>query len=142
MERPEKVRAFNIGMAVAEGDTLPGPGKQSIHDALAASEQRAFQIAVWYSIDRNANSELAAKGAAIAEIDPTVAEARKAMSDPFYWLGFDIATGIFGDPALGAKGNTAKGPGSTKIRDGLNPESAREGFDESVQLHLSRKYKP
>ena len=138
----EKVRAFNMGMAVAEGHTAPGPGKQAIHDALAEGERRAFQMAVWYSIDRNANAELAAKGAEIAEADPTVAEARKAMSDPFYWLGFDIATGLFGDPALGAKGNTAKGPGSTKIRDGLNPESAREGFDEAVQFHLARNYKP
>ena len=54
-------------------------------------------------------------------------------------LGFDIATGIFGDPALGALGNTAKGPGSLKIRDGLSL-AAREGFDSSMAFHLSRDY--
>lgn len=139
-QNAEKVRAFNIGMAVAEGQTALGPGKQAIHDALAVSEQRAFEMAVWYSIDRNANAALADIGAAIANADPAVAEARTGMSDPFYWLGFDIASGLFGDPALGSVGNTEMGPGSTRIRDGLNPASAREGFNDAVKFHLARKY--
>lgn len=134
-------RGFNIGMAAAEGQTLPGPGKQRIRTALSAAEQMGFDVAVAFSLERNRNADLAAKGAAIAAADPTVAEARTAEADVFYWLGFDIATGIFGDPAQGAQGNTAVGPGSLKIRDSLSPAGQR-GFDASVKLHLSRNYKP
>ena len=85
-------------------------------------------------------SLIAANGAAIAETDSVVAKARTKESDMFYWLGFDIATGIFGDPALGAIGNTATGPGSLRIRDGLNAAGQR-GFNASVALHLSRNYR-
>jgi hypothetical protein len=67
-------------------------------------------------------------GATIAEADSEVATARSIGNDAFYSLGFDIATGIFGDPALGAKGNTATGPGSLGIRDSLNA-SAQKGFN-------------
>src|SRR5262249_42969708 len=84
---------------------------------------------------------LAVRGAAIAQADPIVAEARAAEADAQYQQGFDIATGIFGDPALGAQGNTAVGPGSLKIRDSLSAAGQR-GFNASVKLHLSRKYKP
>ena len=55
--------------------------------------------------------------------------------DPRYWLGFDIATGIFGDPALGAQGNTQSGPGSLGIRDALSPASKR-GFNAAMELLL------
>ena len=54
---------------------------------------------------------------------------------PFYALGFDIATGIFGDPALGAQGNTASGPGSLGIRDTLSIVG-QLGFNASMRLHL------
>jgi hypothetical protein len=133
------LRGFDLGMAVAEKDTLPGPGKQAIHDALTGVEQQAFDAAVSLLLQRNRNAELAATGAAIARQDPIVAQARTAEGDVFYWLGFDIATGIFGDPALGARGNTATGPGSLGIRDGLSP-AAQRGFNAAVTLHLSRSY--
>ena len=133
-------RGFDLGMAVAEGQTMPGPGKQAIHDAIKGVEQAGFDAAVSFSLQRNRNAQLAATGAAIARADPAVAQARSADSDVFYWLGFDIATGIFGDPALGASGNTATGPGSLGIRDALNP-AAQRGFNASVALHLSRSYK-
>jgi hypothetical protein len=83
---------------------------------------------------------LAARGAEIARRDPVVAQARVAENDVSYWQGFDIATGLFGDPALGAKGNTATGPGSLGIRDALTP-AAQRGFNASVALHLSRDYR-
>ncbi len=134
-------RGFDIGMAAAEGQTAPGPGKQRIHDSLSPDEQRGFDIAVAFSLERNRNVELAAKGAAIAAADETVAAARIIEPDVFYWLGFDIATGIFGDPALGANGNTSTGPGSLKIRDSLSAAGQR-GFNAAVKLHLSRNYKP
>ncbi len=133
-------RGFDIGMTAAEGQTLPGPGKQKIHDSLNAPERRGFDVAVSFSLERNRNFDLAAKGASIAGQDRIVAAARNVETDVFYRLGFDIATGIFGDPALGAKGNTATGPGSLRIRDSLSAAGQR-GFDASVKLHLSRNYK-
>jgi len=90
-------------------------------------------------VERNRNAKFASTGAAIAAADAAVAEARNAQTDVFYRLGFDIATGIFGNPALGARGNTATGPGSLGIRDSLSAAGQR-GFNASVKLHLSRKY--
>lgn len=85
--------------------------------------------------------ELAEKGFAIAGMDPVLAKARfDGATDGFYLLGFDIATAIFGDPALGAQGNTAVGPGSLKFRNALNA-SGQRGFDASVKFNLSRNYK-
>jgi hypothetical protein len=132
-------RGFDLGMAVAEKDTMPGPGKQMIHDKLNGMEQAAYDAAVSFLLQRNSNSAFAAIGAMISGEDPGVGQARKAESDVFYWLGFDIATGIFGDPARGASGNTATGPGSTKIRDGLSA-AAQRGFNAAVAFHLSRHY--
>jgi hypothetical protein len=133
-------RGFDIGMAAAEGQTLPGPGKQKIHDALPAPQQVGFDTALSFSFQRNRNAQLAATGAAIARADAIVAQARTADADVFYWLGFDIASGIFGNPALGASGNTATGPGSLGIRNALNA-AAQRGFNASVTLHLSRNYR-
>ena len=127
-------------MAAAEGDTAPGPGKQRIHDSLLPEEKTVFTTAVTFSLARNKNAKLAATGAAIAESDSVVAEARNADEDPFYQLGFDIATGLFGDPAKGAVGNTLLGPGSLGIRSGLNA-AAQRGFDAAVKFHLARKYR-
>ena len=132
-------RGFDIGIAAAEGQTQWGSGKQKILDSLNPAEQEGFKVAVSFALDRNRNAALAAIGAAIADADPTVAQARTAESDVRYWLGFDIATGIFGDPAQGANGNTATGPGSMKIRDALSAPAQR-GFNASVKLHLSRRY--
>ena len=133
------LRGFDIGMAAAEGNTAPGPGKQAIHDALSPAEQGGFDAAVAYSLARNKYADLAATGATIAAADPIVAAARNGQADVLYRLGFDIATGLFGDPALGAKGNTQTGTGSFAIRNSLTA-AARRGFNVSVALHLSRDY--
>jgi hypothetical protein len=130
---------FDIGMAAAEGHTAPGPGKDRIRDSLPQTQRGGFSAAVTFSIDRNKNAELAANGAAIARQDRLVAAARAAEADAMHRLGFDIATGIFGDPAMGARGNTAKGPGSLGIRDGLS-FLAQRGFNASMAFHLSRDY--
>jgi hypothetical protein len=134
------LRGFDIGMAAAEGNTAAGPGKQRIHDALSAAEQGGYDIAVSFSLQRNRNAQAAATGATIALADPDVAQARAAEDDVFYWLGFDIASGIFGDPAAGASGNTAVGPGALAIRNALDV-AAQRGFNASVALHLSRNYR-
>jgi len=83
---------------------------------------------------------LAANGAEIAGIDSAVDEARSVEGGVFYHLGFDIATGLFGDPLLGAQGNTVMGPGPLAIRDGLSA-SGQRGFDASVKFHLARDYR-
>jgi len=132
-------RGFDIGMAAAIGNTEWGPGKQKILASLTPAEQEGFKIAVSFSLDRNRNPQRALIGAKIADADPAVAQARTLDPDVRYWLGFDIGTGIFGDPKLGADGNTATGPGSMKIRDALSAPAQR-GFDASVKLHLSRRY--
>jgi len=146
-------RGFDYGMAVAETDTAPGPGKQAIRDALNPDEQIGFDLAVEYSIARNANADLAAKGAGVVAEDPGLASARALqiaafMSGAqmanfpdvavFYKLGFNIAAGRFGDKALGGMGNTAMGPGSTKIRNSLPVGGAQTGFDGGAGFLLDR----
>lgn len=82
---------------------------------------------------------LAAKGAEIAGIDPAVEDVRSAVTGTYYQLGFDIATGLFGDPILGAEGKTKMDPGISVIRDSLSA-TGRLGFDASMEFHLARKY--
>jgi len=132
-------RGFDIGLAAAEGQTGWGPGKQAIRYSLAPAEQAGFDAAVSFSLDRNRNPELAAAGMAIAGADPRVAAAGHGETDPLYRLGFDIGTGLFGDPALGARGNTATGPGSLGIRNALSLPGQR-GFDAAMRYHFGRKY--
>lgn len=129
-------RGFYIGLGVAEGQTLPGPGKQRIGASLPATQQRGYNVAVSFSLERNRNSDLAARGAAITAADEKAAAARDSDQDVFYRLGFNIATGIFGEAARGALGNTQLGPGSLKIRDSLSPAGQR-GFNAGVKFHLS-----
>jgi hypothetical protein len=133
-------RGFDIGMAAAEGQTAPGPGKQAIHDSLSPAEQIGFRSAVSFSLERNRNLVWATKGAAIAKVDPIVAKARTVDPSVFYWLGFDIATGLFGDLALGGAGHTSEGPGSQAIRDGLS-DGGQKGFRAAVDLYLVQKHK-
>ncbi len=105
----------------------------------AAREARARNSPAAPGLEASCLNGLAATGEAIAQADEIVAAARAAETDAQYRQGFDIATGIFGDPAQGAQGNTAMGPGSQKIRDSLSAAGQR-GFDASVKLHLSRNY--
>ncbi len=132
-------RGFDIGIAVTGTDTVWGPGKQRILDSLKPAEQEGFKVAASFVLDRNRNAQLAATGAAIAAADPIVAQAMLKEQDFRYWLGFEIASGVFGDPALGALGNKATGPGSERIRNGLSAPAQR-GYNASTQLHLSRSY--
>jgi hypothetical protein len=141
-------RGFDIGMAAAEGQSLPGPGKQRLRYLLTGPEQNGYDVAVSFSLERNRNAKFASIGASIVNTDAAVAKARN--SEPagyryrsgvnlvFYRLGFDIATGIFGDPGLGAQGNTASGPGSLKIRDSLSAP-AQSGFNTSMAFELGRR---
>lgn len=146
-------RGFDIGMAVAEGQSASGPGKDKFRDTLPVDERPGFGTAVAFSVERNRLAglgrkltdqfvDLAGRGAAIARQDPLVAVARALMESDFvYWLGFDVATGLFGDPALGGDGKIPPpGPGSLAIRALMSPAGQR-GFDAAVALHASRNYK-
>jgi hypothetical protein len=125
---------FLTGLGAAENQTLPGPGKDQIRDALALADRASFQQAVEYSLDKNNNTDLAAKGAHVVEIDPAVKGARSQL--PLSeWLGFKIATGLFGPAADGALGHTAEGPGSNAIRDHLSPDG-QKGFRSAVKFFL------
>lgn len=139
--------------AGAAGETIPkalgrvklpptgAPPATPISICDSARGARARNSPAAPGLEAQCRTSLAAIGAAIAEADPTVAAARDAEADALYRQGFDIATAIFGDPALGARGNTATGPGSLGIRDALSAAGQR-GFKASVALHLSRNYKP
>jgi hypothetical protein len=131
-------RGFDIGMAAADGQTTWGPDKQKMLAALSGPQQEGFKVAVSYSIDRNRNPALAATGAAIAKADPAVAKARTADPEVRAWLGFDIASGIFGDPAKGAQ-NKMPAMQSMAIREQLSLPAQR-GFNASMKLHQSRHY--
>jgi hypothetical protein len=140
---------FDIGIGATGGDTLWGPGKQKILDSLDFEQQIGFRQASTFAMIRNNEPVLSSKGADIAKADPQVETARKSQASGLFWLGFDIATALFGDPMLGALGNTAMGPGAGKIRSKLDevehillPSSeASRGFDASVAFHLGRKNK-
>ncbi|MEJ0086396.1 MAG: hypothetical protein WDO72_11970 [Pseudomonadota bacterium] len=133
-------RGFVIGLGIWEGNTAPGPGKQRYHDALTSAEQRGFDIAAAYSLTRNKYAALVGVGGAIAAADTELSASRSALEeDGSYWLGFDIASGLFGDPAAGAEGDRAMNAGAAAIRDTLNAGQQR-GFDASMALHLSRSY--
>lgn len=91
-------------------------------------------------IDAAQMDALANIGATIAAQDPDLELVRSSNPAADYQHGFDIATGIFGNPALGAQGNTSTGPGSIGIRASLNA-SGQLGFDAALKLHLTRNYK-
>ncbi|CAN5352677.1 hypothetical protein BH11PSE14_BH11PSE14_09120 [soil metagenome] len=82
---------------------------------------------------------LAAKGAEIAGIDPIVEAVRSAVTGMYYQIGFDIATGLFGDPILGTEGKTKMDAVTSSIRDSLSA-TGRRGFDASMEFHFARKY--
>ena len=134
-------RAFDIGMAASEGQTLPGPGKTRIGNALSVAEQPCYWAAVNFALARNKYREFAANGATVAQRDPAVAAARKVNPSISSRLGFDIAAGIFADPASGGAGHTLEGPGSKAARDSLDVDG-QAGFRAAVDLFLVQKHKP
>ncbi len=147
-------RGFDFGMAVTDGQTADGPGKQAVRAALAGDEQPGFDFALRYSLDRNGSGPLAARGAAIIAADSGAATERDAgaaaiaraagVADAavFYKLGFNVATALFGNPKLGAAGNTLIGPGSLKVRNALGNGNSWVGFDTAVSYHQRHRYTP
>jgi hypothetical protein len=130
---------FNIGMAVAEEHTAPGPGKDAKCASLLRDEPEGCSLAVLFSVERNRNAALAAKGVAIAEADQAFANARKEASSKmrprtraqivFFLLGFDIGLGA-------SDRQTLPGPGKDKIRDELLHPFEKAGFNQAVSFAL------
>ena len=143
---PNTPAAIPAGPIIAGGRvSLPQSSGPSLSKCEAAQVARARNSPAAPGLEAQCRDELVAAelasiGATIAAADPAIAAARNADTDPSYQLGFDIATGIFGDPALGARGNTATGPGSMAIRNGLG-EAGRRGFDAAGSLHLGPNYR-
>jgi hypothetical protein len=133
-------RGFYVGLVVEAKNSAWGPGSQSFKDGLNGAEQIGFAIAAALCIQRNSNAEVAAKGAAIIKVDAELAAARARDQPPgLSWLGFDVGTGIFGDPAKGAIGSTVMGPGAETIRTSLDADGQR-GFDAARALNVSRRH--
>ena len=123
---------FNFGMALAEGHTAPGPGKdQACANLSSKEEQDGCRAAVLFSVERNRNAALASRGAEIAEADPTVAEARDTTTDVFYRLGFDIGL-------ASAEGHTAEGPGKEQRCSSLLSPAAQTGCRTAVSFSVER----
>jgi len=134
-ETPPPVKAVGRVKVASPADS------SSRQVCVLAAAARARNSPAAPGLETNCRASLAAIGAAIAVADAVVSEARAAEGDAMFQQGFDIATGIFGDPALGAQGNRATGPRSLSIRSFLSAPGQR-GFDASVKLHLSRNYNP
>lgn len=129
---------FYIGLATEAGNTLWGPGAQSIKDSLDGAQQMGFSVGAEFCLVRNNNAEMAALGDSVVKADPELTSNRALEKPGMYWLGFNIASGIFGDPALGAKGNTAWGSGAEGIRNSL-PREAQNGFDAAHKLNWTKR---
>lgn len=146
--QPEGSRrsGFDMGIGITGSQTMWGPGKQRFLDSLGFNEQLGFKDAAAFALGRNNNPSLAAKGSEIAAADAEVATARAVRSSGLFWLGFDVATGIFGNPMMGALGNTSMGPGSEKIRSTtsqaehvlLPTNDVESGFNASAAFHIAR----
>lgn len=130
-------RGFAVAIAVAGRDTADGPGKQQKRDVLSQPAQAGYNVGLWYSLNRNRAPELAAAGVAIAQADPEVAAKRDDNRDVYFRLGFDFASGIFGDPALGGRGESPASAATLALRDSL-PFQLRVGFEYSMGFHLGR----
>lgn len=129
-------RGFDIGMGAAEGNTLPGPGKQRIHDSLPVDQQAGYDAAVQFSLTRNANLAAARAGGRIGQTDPRLAQARLGEDDPFFALGFDIATGLLDERAQSGQALFTKGAAGLGVRSTLSGATQR-GFDASANFHGS-----
>jgi hypothetical protein len=125
---------FDIGLAISEGHSGQGPGKQKFkEDHIKDFDPSAYQRAVDYAVDRNANADIAARGAAAVAARPDAIAARAKLPLSNQWLGFNIAAGLFGSPADGALGHTSQGPGSNQIRERLG--SAMLGYDAALSFY-------
>jgi hypothetical protein len=138
-------RGFDIGVAVAQGNTSFGPGQDSVRRTMTTiSEYNGFDAArkLQYKIQsdkefeeqrmttfgkalgrvttntaavESANANAAREGAAIAAVNPVIAAARALNPSGEYRRGFDIATVV-------SRGSSDNGPGQLGVRASLGPQ--------------------
>jgi len=124
---------FEVGLAIDEDGTSQGPGKERFKQQLGADvSKEAFQRAVDFTMDRNANGAAFLRGTAVLDANPAVAAARARLPLSNQRLGFTIAAGIFGSRADGGLGNAVRDPASNQMRDRLGA-STRIGYDAALQ---------
>ena len=63
-------QGFLVGLGIADGHTLPGPGKDKFGSQLPPEELAGFQLGVTFSVHRNRNLDTYSKGAAVIKADP------------------------------------------------------------------------
>ena len=107
-------RGFLIGMAAAERQTAPVLARTPRGLLLLLEQRGGFQIAVTFSLMRNRAIQQAEQGAAVAAADPDVAAAAHSNNSVFYRLGFDVGTGIYGDPSLGRTATPRRVPAPSR----------------------------
>ena len=128
-------KGFEIGLAVAEDDSLQGPMKDQFgKDHINDFDPDAYRRGIDFMVDRNANADLAGRGSTAVAAKPEATAARAKLAVGIKWLGFNIGAGLFGSAADGAVGNTLRGPGSNKIRESLSGAS-RIGFDAALSFY-------
>lgn len=128
-------RGFEIGLAVAEDNSLQGPDKEKFkQDHINDFDPGAYQRAVDFEVDRNANADIAARGSTAVAAKPEATAARAKLPLSNQWLGFNIGAGLFGPLADGAMHHTSQGPGSNKIRERLSA-AARIGYDAALSFY-------
>ena len=86
-----------MGMGIWAGNILPGPEKTAFKQALTPTEQLGFADAEAFSRQWNANTDFAARGAAIADKVPEVAGSSSGGSRrPSGWTsGRSLLVGIW-----------------------------------------------
>ena len=99
---------FEVGLAIDEGGTLQGPGKEKFKNELGVGVSKEAYQRADFTIDRNANSDIATRGSAAVAANPEATAARAKLPMSNQWLGFNIAAGLFGKVTDGALGNTLR----------------------------------
>ena len=122
-------RGFDIGMAIAEGHTAPGPGKD--RKCLGSGDPAACTLAVQFSVDRNRYADMVRRGRAIAKDDPAFSAALFAKRELLYQLGFFIGLGA-------ADGQTAPGPGKDATCASLQLPGEQEACRTAVLISVER----
>ena len=139
-------RGFDIGVAVAEGNTSYGPGQQKIRDSLhIIAAMNGFDAASKLQYARTQKKTLlkgieamtalgrfirpaerteienfARQGAAMANADPQVAAARGLNADPRFKWGYDIGSAV-------TNGTSIDGPGQQRIAALVGPFTGGSG---------------
>ncbi len=106
----------------------PPPPDPPPPDTSAPTTMPTLPPASATSIDPTRIDGLAALGSTIAGQDSALDDARSVDPGAAFQRGFDIATGLFADPRLGAEGRPDTDPEAAAIRASLGVDG-RRGFD-------------